>query len=119
MDMGTVDVGLVAMDSIRGLGELPWVCSFLRSLSNLKFAHRLKGKGGKQSSCVLARCVIDPGARIKVDTWSRQDRSRQLDNIALLSMFFCTDSKRYAMQQHTKYITILLLLAVFMQISDR
>ena len=66
--MGTVDAGLVAMDSVRGLGEPPWVCSFLRSLSNLKFADRPKGKGGKQASRVLAHCVIDPGARIKVDT---------------------------------------------------
>ena len=35
MDMGIVDAGLVAMESIWGRGEPPRVCSFLRSLSNL------------------------------------------------------------------------------------
>ena len=35
MDMGIVDAGLVAMESVWGRGEPPRVCSFLRSLSNL------------------------------------------------------------------------------------
>ena len=68
MDMGTVDAGLVVMESVRGRGEPPRVCSFLHSLSNFEFADRSKGRGGKQVSCVLACCVIDAGARIKEDT---------------------------------------------------
>ena len=56
--MGTVDAGLVAMESVRGRSEPPRVCSFLRSLSNFKFTDRLKGRGGKQVSCVLARMRV-------------------------------------------------------------
>jgi hypothetical protein len=63
-----VDAGLVVMESIRGRGELPRVCSFLRSLSNFKFADRSKGRGRKQASRVLACCVIDGGARTEGDT---------------------------------------------------
>ena len=52
--MGTVDAGLVVMESVLGRSEPPRVCSFLRSLSNFKF----KGRGGKQVSCVLARMRV-------------------------------------------------------------
>ena len=61
----TVDAGLVAMESGD---EPPWVRSFLRSLSYFKFADRSKGRGEKQASRVLARCVIDAGARTEGDT---------------------------------------------------
>ena len=102
--MGTVDAGLVAMESVRGRSEPPRVCSFLRSLSNFKFTDRLKGRGGKQVSCVLARMRVpepkeihDHGVISKVGRW------RQRNNIALISVFFALvayNHLRYA-TQHT------------------
>ena len=78
---------------------------------------------------VLARCVIDAGARIKVDTWSRRDRSRQRDNIALLSVFFVLIAYsilRYATQRslskeltHEHASPYIFFLAAYMHISDR
>ena len=59
-----MDAGLVAMESGD---EPPRVRSFLRSLSYFKFADRSKGRGEKQASRVLARCVIDAGARTEGD----------------------------------------------------
>ena len=103
--MRTVDAGLVAMESIRGRSEPPRVCSFLRSLSNFKFTDRLKGRGGKQVSCVLARMrVPEPKEIHDHGVISKVGRSRQRNNIALISVFFFAliayNLLRYA-TQHT------------------